>query len=64
MHRFGTEKTICEFCHQGNQSKIAKSRVTNMSKKKKKNERHHFRVTIFFLKLQKRNSLIKKVSLK
>ena len=51
MHRFGTEKTICDFCHHG-KSKIAKSQTLKLLIcKKKKSKRRHFRVqTIFFLK--------------
>ena len=41
MHGFGTEKTICDFCHQG-KSKITKSRTLKLlicKKKKKKREK-------------------------
>ena len=37
MHRFGNEKTICDFCHQG-KSKIAKSRTLKLLICKKKGE--------------------------
>ena len=54
MHRFGTEKTICDFCHQG-KSEIVKSGTLKLlickRKREKTNERRRFRVqTKFFLR--------------
>ena len=53
MHRFGTEKTICDFCHQGNSLKSQnleylylickeKEREREREKKKKKKRKTSF----------------------